>query len=226
MAVSVPVAHPPPAMLAPGKTQRLGVFGGAFDPPHLAHAALAQAAMAQLQLGELRVVPTGHAWHKPRPLTAAPHRLAMAQLAFGGQPGVVVDEREIRRAGPTYTLDTLRELQAEQPTAQLYLVLGADQAAALHTWHQAHDIVRIAIIYVAARAGKSLATGQFDSQFATQAAFSGSSGLGSIELQLPLMPISATAVRLHAAQGLALTHLVAPAVARYIQDHHLYQGVE
>ena len=70
--------------------RRIGMFGGAFDPPHNAHVALVQAAVAQLQLDELRVVPTGHAWHKPRVLTPASDRLAMVRLAFAGLPGVVV----------------------------------------------------------------------------------------------------------------------------------------
>jgi len=82
------------------------MFGGAFDPPHLAHRALAQAAIEQLQLDVLRVLPTGQAWHKSRPLTAASHRLAMSRLAFDGLPQVRLDDREIRRAGPSYTLDT------------------------------------------------------------------------------------------------------------------------
>ena len=74
-------------------SRRIGIFGGAFDPPHLAHVALAQAAVTQLGLDELRVFPTGQAWHKARALTGAAHRLAMAKLAFGAVPGAVVDDR-------------------------------------------------------------------------------------------------------------------------------------
>jgi len=98
--------------------KRIGIFGGAFDPPHVAHAALAQVALAELQLDELRVVPTGDAWHKTRALSPAPHRLAMAQLALPSCPGVV-DPREIERAGPSYTVDTLREFNALWPMAEL-----------------------------------------------------------------------------------------------------------
>ena len=76
---------------------RIGVFGGAFDPPHRAHVALAQAAVAQLGLAELRIFPTGQAWHKARPLSSAAARLAMAELAFAALPNVTVDAREIRR---------------------------------------------------------------------------------------------------------------------------------
>ena len=102
------------------------MFGGAFDPPHVAHVALAQAAVEQLQLDQLRIFPTGQAWHKAPPLTASKeHRLALAGVAFGGLPRTVIDDRELRRPGPTYTIDTLRELKAEYPDAQLFLVMGA-----------------------------------------------------------------------------------------------------
>ncbi len=111
--------------------RRVGMFGGAFDPPHLAHVALARAAIEQLGLDELRVFPTGMAWHKSRALTPGPHRLEMARLAFAEVPRAIIDPREVRRDGPTYTIDTLRELQRELPQAQLVLVIGADQAEAL-----------------------------------------------------------------------------------------------
>ena len=91
---------------------RLGVFGGAFDPPHLAHVALVEAAVAALQLDQVRVLPTGLAWHKTRTLSEAHHRLAMTRLAYQHLPQVVVDDREIRRSGASYTVDTLRGLRA------------------------------------------------------------------------------------------------------------------
>ncbi len=81
----------------------------------MAHVALAQAAVEQLQLDQLRIFPTGQAWHKAPSLTAPEHRLALAEIAFGGLPRTVIDDRELRRPGPTYTIDTLRELKAEYP---------------------------------------------------------------------------------------------------------------
>jgi len=87
---------------------RIGLFGGAFDPPHKAHVALAQAALTQLSLNVLHVLPTGDAWHKPRDLTPGFHRLAMCQQAFESFPNVVVDDLELKRPGPSYTVDTLR----------------------------------------------------------------------------------------------------------------------
>ncbi len=193
--------------------RRVGVFGGAFDPPHLAHAALARAAVDQLALDELRILPTGDAWHKSRPLSAAPHRLAMTRLAFADVPGVVVDERELRRAGPTYTVDTLRELQAEQPDAQLFLVMGEDQAAALTRWHQWETVVALAVIAVA---GRAAAPGEVRAALPDLARFQ--------PLALPAMPASATAIRALAAGGASIADLVAPGVASYIARHHLYQS--
>lgn len=202
------------------RARRIGMFGGAFDPPHNAHVALVQAAVAQLQLDELRVVPTGHAWHKPRTLTPAHHRLAMARLAFAGLPATVVDDREMHRAGPTYTLDTLREFAQEQPGTQLYLVMGADQARALPSWHQWQDILRVAIISIAQRQQPLRAGAEFDPEDFPQGRFA--------PLQVPLMPVSATQVRALAAkphntaQGIA--QLVPGPVARYIEHHHLYSA--
>jgi nicotinate-nucleotide adenylyltransferase len=139
-------------LIAAGRVKRLGMFGGAFDPPHLAHVALARAAVQQLGLCELRVFPTGQAWHKSRTLTSAEHRLAMARVAFGDVPRTVVDGRELSRNGPTYTVDTLLELQAEQPDAELFLIIGADQAEALHSWHRGEAILSLATLGVAALA--------------------------------------------------------------------------
>jgi nicotinate-nucleotide adenylyltransferase len=195
---------------------RLGVFGGAFDPPHLAHRALAEAALAQLRLDELRVLPTGQAWHKSRPLTDAAHRLAMSRLAFAGLEQVRLDDREIRRAGPSYTLDTLRELHAENPQAELYLVMGKDQADVLPTWRNWQEIVQLAIICVADR---DVLTGQ-ETRFAPPPEMAGR----FCKLQMPAMDISATGIRARIASRLGIAPLVSPAVARYIEQNHLYQS--
>ncbi|MCZ8295057.1 MAG: nicotinate (nicotinamide) nucleotide adenylyltransferase [Hylemonella sp.] len=196
--------------------QKIGMFGGAFDPPHLAHRALAQAAIEQLQLDALRVLPTGQAWHKSRPLTAASHRLEMSRLAFDGLPQVRLDDREIRRAGPSYTLDTLRELHAENPRAELYLVMGKDQADVLPTWRHWEEIVRLAIICVADR---DLLTGQ-ETRFVPPPEMAGR----FCKLQMPAMDISATGIRARVASRQGIAPLVSPAVARYIEDNHLYQS--
>jgi nicotinate-nucleotide adenylyltransferase len=198
--------------------ERLGVFGGAFDPPHLAHVALARAAVAQLALDRLHIVPTGQAWHKARALTAPEHRLAMARLAFDPLDRVVVDEREIERSGPSYTIDTLEALQAENPAARIYLIIGADQFAALPGWHRWQAILEIATICIANRSDPARTEASFDLE--TQARHA------VVTLQLPLMPLSATDIRRQIGAGSAgpqgLAHLVPEPVARYIERHRLY----
>lgn len=196
-------------------SRRVGVFGGAFDPPHQAHLALVQAAVAQLQLDEIRVLPTGQAWHKARQLTPAHHRLAMVELAFAGEPKVVLDPREMRRSGPSYTVDTLRELKAEQADAELFLVMGADQARALPTWHEWREIPRLAIICVAEREELTGISPRFIPPKALESRFR--------QLQMPSMPISATEIRSRLAAHQGIGPLVAEPVARYIDHHHLYQ---
>ena len=170
--------------------------------------------MAELDLDELRVLPTGQAWHKTRPLTPAQHRMAMAQLAFADLPGLVLDDREIRRAGPSYTLDTLRELRAEQPEAELFLIMGKDQADALPSWRDWQEIVRLAIICVADRDGLTGERTQFVPPPEMASRFR--------RLHMPAMDISATGIRSRLASRQDVAPLVSGAVARYIEHHHLY----
>lgn len=217
------------------------MLGGAFDPPHVAHRAMAQHAIAQMQLDVLHVVPTGYAWHKARPLTDASHRLAMCELAFAGLPQVLLDDREIRRSGPSYTLDTLHELRAQYPAASLVLVMGQDQWDALPSWSHWQTIAELATLVVAARPAQSgthlaansgVASGA-DTIAALEPAQSPTSPPsilqhGSVQAQrlaMPLLSISATAIRhqVSTSRGLDPLALVDPAVARYISDHHLYE---
>ena len=202
---------------------RLGVFGGAFDPPHLAHVALVEAAVAALQLDQVRVLPTGLAWHKTRTLSEAHPRLAMTRLAYQHLPQVVVDDREIRRSGASFTVDTLRELQAEFPQAQLYLLLGDDQRRALPSWHQIDEIGRIAIICAAGRDMAVRAWNEKPGTSQTPTPLSDTLQARIRTLEMPLMPHSATDIRELLAKEQAITSLVPPAVERYIHEHHLYR---
>jgi nicotinate-nucleotide adenylyltransferase len=195
----------------------LGVFGGAFDPPHLAHAALIESAMTALQLDQLRVVPTGQAWHKSRPLSPAPHRLAMARLAFAGAAGVVVDPCEIERSGPSYSIDTLRQFKALWPQATLFLILGQDQAKALPGWHASPEIPRIATICIAVRADLTGATTYFHIPQELESCFRW--------LPMPALALSATDIRARIAEQQSVADMVFEPVARYIALHHLYQTV-
>lgn len=195
--------------------RRIGMFGGAFDPPHLAHVALGRAAVEQLGLDMLRVFPTGQAWHKARTLTPADHRLAMTRIAFAEVPRAVVDGRELARSGPTYTVDTLRELRAEYPDAQLVLVIGADQAEALAGWRDSASIPTLATIAIAERARPAQTPVPFDATHVP--------GGHWLPVALAPMPVSATAIRERATAGQGIAHLVPTGVAGYIDRHHLYQ---
>jgi nicotinate-nucleotide adenylyltransferase len=196
--------------------QRMGVYGGAFDPPHLAHHALAEAAIAQLQLDKLIVLPTGKAWHKPRQLSSAVHRVAMTRLAFEDVPCVQVDARETQRAGATYTLDTLTQLLQELPQSELFLIMGADQFASFGTWHRWQDIAKIAIICIAARASFTWAKPLNNAQNEVH------SQCKIQWIDMPNTPISATDIRQRVQSGQNTAHLVNPQVARYIALHKLY----
>ncbi len=204
--------------------RRVGMFGGAFDPPHRAHRALAETALEQLELDVLHILPTGQAWHKSRTLSPAKDRVAMCRLAFADLPRLVLDEREIHREGPSYTADTLSELQQEYPGAELFLVLGADQLLAFKSWVRWQEVLQLATLAVANRAADIGANAALDQTAETD--------LSAVELpfhslRMPLKNISATDVRARVGQSAlgagALDVLVPEAVARYISQHHLYQ---
>ena len=191
--------------------QRIGILGGAFDPPHNAHVAMAEAAIAQFNLDTLRVIPTGDAWHKPRDLSSGVHRAEMARLAFGHLSQVSIDEIELLRQGPSYTIDTLRALSQQTPEAQFFLFIGEDQGKALGTWREIEEIAQRAIICVAERELPGLSGLEVPSHH-----------IPTQVLNLPHLPHSATQVRERVAQGQAIDNLVPEPVALYIQRHHLY----
>lgn len=211
------------APLPRGAPRRVGVFGGAFDPPHGAHRALAQAALEQLHLDALHITPTGHAWHKARPLTAAAHRWAMCELAFGDLPRVCLDDRELHRPGPSYTADTLQALAHEQPGAELYLVLGADQLQAFCSWSRWQDVLQLARLAVANRPMSLTALAQDQAPAADLSAID----LPFVPLHMPLQHTSSTAIRSQVRGRYPrfpeLNALVPAGVARYISEHHLYE---
>ena len=193
--------------------RKIGLFGGSFDPVHEAHLALARQALDQLQLDELRWVPAGHAWQKNRAMTPAAQREAMLRLAIEGEPRFVLERCELQRAGPSYTLDTLRELQVATPAAKWYLLLGQDQYRNLHTWHGVDELLQRVTLAVALRPGEPA-----EADARVRAA-------PMVALAMPPMDISATEIRRRAAAGRDISALVPSAVAQYIYQQGLYRGI-
>jgi len=193
--------------------RRAGVFGGSFDPPHRAHLALARSALEHLALDEVRWLPAGLQWQKTRRPSPAHDRRAMVALAIEGEPRFVLDDRELARSGPSYTVDTLRELHAGPP-ADWFLLLGQDQYANLHTWHEWPALLQLATLAVASR----------DGVVPAPAAPLAAVPHRMVVLPMPRMDVSATAVRRRAAAGADVGDMVPAAVARYIDRHRLYRG--
>ena len=193
----------------------MGLYGGAFDPPHTGHHALAACAIHQLQLDCLYVVPTGDAWHKAQTLSVAHHRLAMAKLNFEDLPAVVIDDIEIQRQGPSYTIDTLREVSGRHPGAECFVVLGADQALRFETWKDWQGIAQLAHLAVAPRALESRnGAGLYEWHNHPQ--------IRHTLLNMPLENVSATDIRSDIEKGRQPGQALKPSVFQYIQHHHLY----
>jgi nicotinate-nucleotide adenylyltransferase len=197
--------------------RRIGLFGGSFDPVHAGHLALARCALDHLALDELRWVPAGQPWQKSRQLASAEDRVAMLQLVIADEPRFRLERCELERSGPSYTLDTVRALQAAEP-AEWFLIIGQDQYANFATWHGWAELLQRVTLAVAAREG---------CEPIASAALAGVPHQ-CVVLPLPTQTVSATAIRTRLAAGdspldLAPT-LVAPAVASYIAGHRLYCG--
>ena len=172
--------------------------------------------MAHLSLDALYVVPTGQAGHKAPSRTPAFHRLAMLSLAFADMSHVVIDDRETRRAGLSYTVDSLIELDAEHPQAQWFLIIGEDQAKALESWRDWPRIVQMAQVVVASRP-----CGDHSSSCLSR--WHNRAAQNAIDMAFPCMDISATHIREAIAQGRSISQWVNPNVNDYIQHHHLYR---
>ncbi len=202
---------------------RLGIFGGTFDPVHYGHLLLAECCREQCRLDEVWFLPAAVPPHKQRgPLTPAPARLEMLELAIAGHEAFSVCRYEADRGGINYTADTLAQFQAADPARELFFLLGADMLRDLPHWHDPARICRLALPVVACRWGEpapdfgclaGLATPQRIDQMREQ------------QVEMPAIGIHATDIRRRAAAGRSIRYYTPRAVEQYIGTHGLYKGI-
>lgn len=189
----------------------IGLFGGSFDPVHHGHLIVAQVAAEKLKLDSLRFLPAREQPFKVgRHRTSSEHRAAMLSLALAGSPGFAVERSELDRPGPSYTVDTLRDLREREPGAEFVLLVGADAAADLPAWREAQQLPELAQITVFRRPGSPMPALPWI----------------TATVEVPAIDISATEVRRRARQGQSLRYWVPDAVAEYIVMHRLYLDPE
>ncbi len=188
---------------------RRGILGGTFDPPHLAHLFAGEAAYRDLDLDIVTFLPAGAPWQKAESnVTDADDRWNMTVLAVDGVPYFEADDREVRRDGWTYTIDTLRSFPDEE---ELFLIVGADAARGIPTWHEAGEVLDRATVVVVPRPGVERA--EVDRVLETGE---------HVWLDTPDVRLSGTMLRRQAASGRSVRFLVREAVWRYIQDRRVY----
>jgi len=196
----------------------IGILGGTFDPVHNGHLILADAAREQLNLGEIIFIPAGQPWLKTeRIITPARHRLQMLRLALEGRAGIRISEMEIKRSGPTYTIDTItalrKRLNAED---ELFFILGQDNLMQLPQWRDAPELVQLCYLVAAPRPGVKKPDLK-----ALEAEIPGITHRVML-MKKPLVDISASDIRERVARGLSVCHLVPGPVNRYIKEQGLY----
>ncbi len=213
---------------------RLGVLGGTFDPVHLGHIASAADVKIAFGLDRVLLMLSARPPHKPmhRP-AATDDRLAMLGLATRGHPGLEPSDLEVKRRGPSYTVDTLTELRARDPDVELYLIVGIDAYRDVNTWHRPELLLELANVVVTTRPGHTMTHDDVHPPIAARNDCCYDSAIGcqrhkSGHLLLPHrldgLYISATEVRKRAAAGVDVADQTGADVARYIQAQRLYQG--
>ena len=213
----------------------IGILGGTFDPIHFGHLRLAQEALEQCNLAAVRFIPSGTPPHRNVPYANAQQRLNMVRLALQGNPAFVLDEREINRTNPCYTVHTLTALRTELGAQQpLCLLVGGDAFLLLHTWHEWKQLFGLAHIVVMQRAG-GLPLGnamskadialqhEYHARLAPAPRVLHESPAGIILVaDMHALEISATDIRRRCAEGKSIRYLLPDAVADYIQSQQLY----
>jgi nicotinate-nucleotide adenylyltransferase len=195
---------------------RVGILGGAFNPPHIGHLVCAQEAVLELELERLLFVPTGQAPHREIEQDPGPEaRLEMCELAVDDDERFEISRAEIEREGPSYTVETLRALRDEAPDDELFLLLGGDQASALPQWHEPEEVLRLATVAVVPRSGfhrEAIAVKVASLKGAALVRF----------LDMPRIDVSSSLVRRRVAVGKPIRYLVPDKVAGYIEENGLY----
>jgi nicotinate-nucleotide adenylyltransferase len=190
---------------------RIGVMGGTFDPVHNGHLVAASEVAQLLDLDEVIFVPTGQPYQK-QAATAAEHRYLMTVIATAANPRFTVSRVDIDRVGPTYTIDTLRDLRAQRPDAELFFISGADAIAQILDWKDVTELWSLAHFVAVSRPGHPLTI----------------SGLPESDvslLEVPALAISSTDCRDRVGRGYPVWYLVPDGVVQYIAKHHLYRSV-
>ncbi len=191
--------------------ERVGVFGGTFDPPHVGHLVLAVNARFELRLDRLLLVVANDPWQKSsvRTVSSATDRLAMVQAAVRGVAGLEASALEIERGGTSFTADTLAALRDEDPSRELFLVIGSDAAAGLPTWERIDEVRSLASIVVATRPGAE------DGRPPP--------GWDWIRIETPRLEVSSTDLRARFADGRPLDYLITAEVIECIEQRRLYR---
>lgn len=196
--------------MSPASALRLGILGGTFDPPHLGHLIVARDAAEALELDRVLLVLAARPPHKARAAAPADTRMAMLEAAVDDDPLLEASDVELRRDGPSYTVDTLARLRADHPEAQLFLLIGVDQWRQLATWKDPEGIARMATVAVMARAGD------------TPAAVDPGVAVKARSVPVTRIDVSATEIRARVREGKSIRHLVPEAVRRIIEREGLY----
>ena len=212
----------------------IGIFGGTFDPVHYGHLRLAQEVAESMRMAEVTFVPSGTPPHRAAPQVTSLQRLEMVRLAVDGNPLFTVDDREVRRSGPGYTIDTLIELRrAAGGTRPLCVLLGADAFLELATWHRWHELFGLAHLIVAHRPGfppeswpqrmpQPLAR-EYEARLLHQPFAVHLSPAGGIATQaIAALDISGSMIRDSLARGVSPRYLLPDAVLDYIRSNDLY----
>lgn len=204
------------------KAKRVGIIGGSFDPLHTGHLVIAQDALEKLELSELVFVPAAIAPHKQHLQQAdAVHRYAMLQLATEADLRFSVSDVEIRRGGISYTIDTVRHLQAERPDVEWVLIIGSDTLVDLHTWYKIDELLGLCEVAVFLRPGESSLE-----EIGRKVALPEANRKKLLEniIEAHLIEISSTEIRMRVAEGLGIRYLVPAEVEMYIFEHGLYRS--